>query len=69
MYVLNIFQEQQKGCKTGTEWRKDRLVENEVREVMGLGVVGKKYIVFVLRGHHKDSSLIIRLKWEATGGF
>lgn len=53
--MLGIFREKQKGHVVGAEWRKERLVENEVREVMELGVVGREHTVFVLVGHNKNS--------------
>lgn len=52
--MLGIFQEKGKSHVVGVEWRKDRLVGNEVRKVMELGVMGREY-TFVLRGHNKDS--------------
>ena len=49
--MLGIFREKQKGHVVGAEWRKERLVGNEVREVMELGV-GREHTVFVLIGHN-----------------
>lgn len=34
-----------------------------------MGLVGREHIMFILIGHNKDSDLILRLKWEAIGGF
>lgn len=34
-----------------------------------MGAVGREHIMFILVGHSKNSDSIIRLKWEAIGGF
>ena len=53
-YVLGVFPEKGKSHVVGVEWKKDRLVGNEVRKVMELGVTGREY-TSVLRSHNKDS--------------
>lgn len=48
----------------------ERLVKNDVREVMGLGVIGREHIICLFSlSHNKDSDLRLRLKWEAIGEF
>lgn len=44
-------------------------MEHEVREIVGLGVLGRKHIMVVLIGYIKDLDLILRPKEKATGGF
>lgn len=39
-YELGISQGQQEGWVAATEWREEGQLGNEVREVMGLGIVG-----------------------------
>lgn len=52
--MLGVFQEKGKSQAVEAEWRKDRLIGNEVRKVMELEIIGREYM-FVLIGHNKDS--------------